>query len=386
MAFKTRININFAKGFMALAALLVSVALPVTQAQAGSWPGGNGRIAAGSFVLETMNPDGSDKQPVLTSGITLSWAPDYSPDGTKLAFTSTRDNGIGNDNDVFVINADGTGLTNLTAGSGAENQVPAWSPDGSQIAFLSDRGGTPGIYTMNADGSNVTPLGVTVPLIAAGRPPALHWSPDGSKLLFHNLTTNDMMSVNADGTGLTNLSTTFGLTGSEISPVWSPDGSQIAFYSFGGSGGAATDGLYYINANGTGLTLVTPLSGTTTDVVGLYWSPDGSRLVYSDETSPTTAGLFTINVDGTDVQDLNVEYDQTSVPVGTGLGVAWQPLITPSTPPATPPATPGTPAAPTGNLADTGTNQQLLVTLAVVLIAIPAVSTFRHKILSMRKR
>jgi len=55
------------------------------------------------------------------------------------------------------MNADGTGVTALTADSATEGR-PAWSPDGTTIAFASDRDGNYEIYAMNADGSGVVRL------------------------------------------------------------------------------------------------------------------------------------------------------------------------------------------------------------------------------------
>jgi CBS domain-containing protein len=92
--------------------------------------------------------------------------PDWSPDGTKIAFTSYRD---GND-EIYVMNADGSGQTRLTNNT-TEDKYPAWSPDGTKIVFTSarDEPDFPGclytpavcnyeIYVMNADGSGQTNL------------------------------------------------------------------------------------------------------------------------------------------------------------------------------------------------------------------------------------
>ena len=87
-------------------------------------------------------------------------APSWSPNATKIAFSSARD---GN-HDIYVMNADGSNRTRLTDNS-AIDLNPSWSPDGSMIAFSSDRDGKMGrwtvpneIYVMNADGSNQTRL------------------------------------------------------------------------------------------------------------------------------------------------------------------------------------------------------------------------------------
>ncbi len=73
---------------------------------------------------------------------------------SKIAFHSDRDG----DDEIFVMNADGTGVTQLTDNDDWDG-VPVWSPNGKQIAFASDRYGDREIFVMNADGSNVVSLG-----------------------------------------------------------------------------------------------------------------------------------------------------------------------------------------------------------------------------------
>ena len=69
---------------------------------------------------------------------------------TKIAFTSNRD---GND-EIYVMNADGTNPVNLTNNPAEDRGPPIWSPDGTQIFFGSNRDGNFEVYVMNADGSN----------------------------------------------------------------------------------------------------------------------------------------------------------------------------------------------------------------------------------------
>jgi TolB protein len=78
------------------------------------------------------------------------YLPVFSPDGTKIAFTSNRD---GND-EIYIMNTDGSGVRRLT--NHPEIDVtPTWSPAGNQIAFTSNRSGTPQIWIVNVDGSGV---------------------------------------------------------------------------------------------------------------------------------------------------------------------------------------------------------------------------------------
>jgi len=73
-------------------------------------------------------------------------APDWSPDGTRLAFTSHEDGNF----EIYMVAASGAGRTRLTRSS-ATNVAPTWSPDGQWIAFLSDRGGGWAVWLLRAD-------------------------------------------------------------------------------------------------------------------------------------------------------------------------------------------------------------------------------------------
>jgi len=80
--------------------------------------------------------------------------------------------------DIFLINVDGSGLRKITSDSRA-NFYRTWSPDGSRLAFSSNRDGDWDIYVMNADGSDVRQL-----VDSPGLDDKPHWSPDGSRIGF----------------------------------------------------------------------------------------------------------------------------------------------------------------------------------------------------------
>jgi WD40-like Beta Propeller Repeat len=88
--------------------------------------------------------------------------PSWSPDGTKIAFASTRDDPNPATcspcrSEIYVVKPDGTGLQRLT-NTGGQNVKPVWSPDGTKIAFQTNRDGNQEIYSMNPDGSGQTNL------------------------------------------------------------------------------------------------------------------------------------------------------------------------------------------------------------------------------------
>jgi Tol biopolymer transport system component len=107
------------------------------------------------YVMDANAPEGDANVPrQLTDNATYRDSyPDFSPDGSKIVYTSFRN---GNE-DIFVMNADGTGKKNLTRNS-AWDTDPAFSPDGRSIVFASNRDGDQEIWRMRASGSNPTKL------------------------------------------------------------------------------------------------------------------------------------------------------------------------------------------------------------------------------------
>ncbi len=114
--------------------------------------------------VHLMNPDGTGLVDITNSPGEDSW-PVWSPDGTMLAFHSRLDDAAGEE--IYRINADGTGRTRLTTNTGpvqgSFDIFPFWSPDGTRIGWNSGRAGGPDgfgeIFTMNAsDGSGVSRL------------------------------------------------------------------------------------------------------------------------------------------------------------------------------------------------------------------------------------
>lgn len=220
-----------------------------------------------------MDADGANVMH-LTEGADPSW----SPRGDRILFERDtgpckspcmRSGGTGTNRiDIFVINVDGTGETNLTNAPSWDSS-PAWSPDESRIVFASNRHESPDscddetrledcnleIWTMNLDGSN--PVRLTY---EPGIDALPDWSPDGTRIVFHtardgNLPTGEGWEVyvmNADGTNQTNLTNRPSL---DIHPNWSPDGTRIVFISTRDD--EHDRDIYLIDPDGTNLTRLT---------------------------------------------------------------------------------------------------------------------------------
>jgi len=149
----------------------------------------------------------------------------FSNDGRKYVLATADSTGS---IQIFTMNVDGTGTTQLTSFTSASAIHPVWSPDGSKIAFASNASGNFQIWSMNPDGTGQTNL-TNDGSLGGNDYPA--WSPDSTKIAFQRLrnsATTNVWDMNADGTSQTNLTglTSFTFSGN---PSYSPDGTQITF-------------------------------------------------------------------------------------------------------------------------------------------------------------
>jgi len=201
--------------------------------------------------IYVVNADGTNVTRLTNAPHNDYWA-DWSPDGTRIAF-SRYVNGY---TDIFVINPDGSGETNLTNTPENHDQFPAWSPDSTRIAYTFYDGGSQ-LYVMDADGTNQTKL-----TNKPGYNVYPDWSPDGTRIAFTNCPWNNTEAIyvmNADGSGQTNL--TDG-TGRDTQPAWSPDGTRLAFVRYNDDIYTGGSNIYVMNADGTEQTRLTDLTGS----------------------------------------------------------------------------------------------------------------------------
>jgi len=235
--------------------------------------------------------------------------------------------------DIFAINADGTGLRNLTR-SAIEDVYPAWNETRSRIAFRSTKQ-PGGVFVMNADGSGMRHLytepytvidhfswspdgrhlaveggwegtgrqirrvdlstGISRVLDRGGASP--DWSPDGQSIAFHKYVNssvgNQVFVMNAsDGSNLRNL--TVGRGG--LDPSWSPDGRRIAF-----SSGSGSLNIWVMNADGSNPVQLSTGAGNDRLPV---WSSDGDQIAFQRNAAFEVTTIWVMNADGSSQRDL----------------------------------------------------------------------------------
>jgi Tol biopolymer transport system component len=234
----------------------------VAQQAEATFPGTNARIAfvserttgtgvdnpTGDPEIFTINPDGTGLKQ-LTFNTLEEYSPIFSPDGTKIVYTSRGDDTSNpqRDCEVYVMSSlDGTGKVNLTNnGTYVNDYDPKFSPDGQWIAYesrgtqTSNPEGDGEVYRMNAlDGTGQINLSNNGSGVSDGFPV---YSPGGTRIAYYSSgiqTSNpqgdgEVYRMNTlDGTGKRNLSNN-GSGVNDYFPIFSPDGTKIAYYSEG---------------------------------------------------------------------------------------------------------------------------------------------------------
>jgi TolB protein len=292
--------------------VLSSATLPVTLAEDAS---AVGRIAfadvgeAGTRDIFVINADGTGLVNLTPGGGNDKNAV-WSPDGSKIAFASDLDPATGlagADFEIFVMDADGSNLVQLTDNQG-DDQEPTWSPDGSAIAFAGERGDEQlDIYTMNADGTNEVRL--TVDSVAQDFTPS--WSQN--EIVFssdRNAGNVDLWIMTDDGTNLRQVTSASSV---DWYPDLSRDGTAIVYEEFSFTAGVSRQ-IVAVDADGGNRRVLTDEPGGSN--LSPDWSPSGRYVVfYSD--ADGFPGIYRMNADGT------ARILVTTVTTRTGVDPSW---------------------------------------------------------------
>ena len=210
--------------------------------------------------------------------------PVVSPDGSHIVFLADRGGGA---DDVFVMAADGRDETQLTATKENEGNVQ-WSADGKQVLFSRFSAGTTRVYAVGLDGNGERELATV-----AGR--GLIYSSDGRRCAFgagNSWTQTQLMVAEADGSKAHQIN-----DGTSIAwnLHWSPDGNQIAFTGKRAPGAALS--IFVINADGSGLRELTHLPAEAGNAQWPVWSFDGRQIAFQvNQLKEKTSHIWVLNV------------------------------------------------------------------------------------------
>ena len=258
-----------------------------------------------NYEIYVMDADGGNRENLSNHPVDDE-DPDWSPDGTKIAFISDRNH---SEYQIYVMDADGTNQIKLTDGP-LEKRDPDWSPDGGKIAFTVRAGlGVSRIEVMDADGDNRVAL--------ENDASAPKWSPDGGKIAFVSWRDdrNEIYVIGSDGQGLERLTHDF-LGGYSLS--FSPDGRRIASDPVH----EEFSHIYVMDADGINPMRLSHKQAKHWDPT---WSPDGRAIAYvSSEEGFFSDRIHLMTADGKHIKQLSniregIDYQPDFSPVGLAV-------------------------------------------------------------------
>jgi TolB protein len=264
---------------------LVAVAAPLmtTASSEASFPGANGRIVFSGFPnsstpweeIYIVNADGTGLQRLTTNnGDKVSDVfPDWAPNGKKFVYQRTPHDG---DSELIVMSANGDVLNRLT-NNDVTDAMPAWSPDGDKIAFVRFSGSGAHILVKDLSGGGTTHM-TDLADVSDYNP---EWSPDGNKILFwrdygdHS----DLMTVNVRtgpfGPGAEHSLTSHNGTYDSY-PDWAPGGGRVVFSRY--SAGLGDTELFIYNVGSGNVSRLT--HNSLNDSMPNF-SPNGKWIVWA---------------------------------------------------------------------------------------------------------
>jgi TolB protein len=225
--------------------------------------------ADGKVGLVALEPGTQQPRPITPFDENPEYEPAWAPDGKHMAFVHDMLSGTDGQLEIHRMNADGGAAKRLVtpAKRPAQDEHPSWSPDGSAIAFTSTRDGNQEIYLCDPEGNNLRRI-TSHPAIDSHPT----WSPDAQQIAFASSRFGNLeiCLMNRDGSGIRRLTDHPAM---DYNPKWSPDGKWIAFTS-------TRDGnyeIYVVRPDGTGLRNVTTNPALDKDAA---WSPDSTHLTF----------------------------------------------------------------------------------------------------------
>jgi plastocyanin len=292
-----------------LAAALILGVLAQPASVSAVPPGPDGPLAfmrevAGNWDIYVLHTDGTEARLTTQPGADV--LPVWSPDGSRLAFSSSPRQDKEGSLDIWVMNADGSGAAKLTDHRGDDRRA-VWSADGTRLAFTSERDGNKEIYLMGTDGAGLINL-TNHP--AHDSQPA--WSPDGTRIAFTSTRQGngtDLWVMNADGS---NPRLLVQLRGNQRHAAWSPTGNCMAFDGHQ----AGNFDVYVVDAEGT--TPPIRLTSAPEKEDDPVWAPNGSRILYASEVGGQN-DIYSIKPDGSlDTPVVATEHPEERPSVATG--------------------------------------------------------------------
>lgn len=278
----------------------------------------SGRTGVPQIYLINVT-DGSDLRPItnLAEG---ACQPSWSPDGTRLVFTSPCKlvTDSYRESSLYIVNADGSELTPLNTAPGGDFD-PAWSPNGRHIAFTSLRDGSKEIYLMELDTAKVTRLTFSSASEESSQPA---WSPFGNQIAFVKKRFDALQIWTMTDTGLNPEQVVrSGQTLWDFSPVWSSDGQYILFNQRQINTGALP-WMMQIRYEDRNTQFASRLRLGVAGIENLHFSPDGFWVVCEGVDDRGNRDIYYMTASGATRTRLTTDRDDDFDP-------AWRPIAIP---------------------------------------------------------